>query len=838
MRSITFLWIVSLFTLTARSQSQTDALKARDANSNGLTVLITGATPSVTNGTLFKTNNASPTTITNFHGGVDSQRITVICGDTNSTIAKNANIFLAVGVKFTCALNASIQFVFSANSSTWMQSSATTTGSLPVALAPPTPSNKGTICYAAPWGFDTNSGLSWGNAKNSIMACYDALNSRQGGTIFVSDAGISNPVRACAISDPVGCGIWIMDGTDPNHLIPPAGWRKKLKPITIEGVGGSCLASASHVGPLTCVAAGSSADRDHPNIWLSGVSSGLAFYNLSFSYTGRPIVIGVDSTNNRNGLGGSSDVILSGITTMVQSSKGFGPSVDIGSNTFWIWIRDCEFSSVNFIDAPTADNRAAVLIDPGSGAGSGYVYVVDTNFNNGGFKIKAGTSPAIDIVARNITQEGDSTHAIPPTVWMTSVGACKSNQILVDSVGTADPGPMPPAPVRNDCGDAPPDDLVVLQSNGFPGIGGPATVLGGYSPNVSVGTVAAATVQQQGFIGGHVIGQHDSSRRSFAPTAVRFPNLASQIPGNWTINNAPHTTFTTGIAAPDGTNGAARAQYNTPGQSQIVVYSTTETLGVGDYLVGGAWVRSATLNGYTANNYTLLFGTGLCTLTISVRNATSENRGDGNWHWQWYVAKITGGRGLGSCQVFSYILFDKTHAVDVYAPVFYRIPAGTVSDNEVYQTALDLQSYPDTASAGDVSMLRGQRLSMSLPGSNFFIKHTGSLTADRKVTWQDLSGIVSETIASGTSTLGTLPIASNSCASTVSVLAPGVAITDSISWSFNSDPNGVTGYGAGTSGALSIWAFPTKDNVNFRVCNLTARSITPAAATLNWRVVR
>lgn len=93
-------------------------------------------------------------------------------------------------------------------------------------------------------------------------------------------------------------------------------------------------------------------------------------------------------------------------------------------------------------------------------------------------------------------------------------------------------------------------------------------------------------------------------------------------------------------------------------------------------------------------------------------------------------------------------------------------------------------------------------------------------------------------ISSGTAALGTGAINSNTCAAAVTVSASGVASTDAISWSFNADPNTVTGYGAGATGTLSIWSYPTANNINFRVCNLTAGSITPGAATLNWRVVR
>jgi hypothetical protein len=37
---------------------------------------------------------------------------------------------------------------------------------------------------------------------------------------------------------------------------------------------------------------------------------------------------------------------------------------------------------------------------------------------------------------------------------------------------------------------------------------------------------------------------------------------------------------------------------------------------------------------------------------------------------------------------------------------------------------------------------------------------------------------------------------------------------------------------------LTIIAYPTSDNVNFKVCNTTNASITPGPIALNWRVTR
>lgn len=94
------------------------------------------------------------------------------------------------------------------------------------------------------------------------------------------------------------------------------------------------------------------------------------------------------------------------------------------------------------------------------------------------------------------------------------------------------------------------------------------------------------------------------------------------------------------------------------------------------------------------------------------------------------------------------------------------------------------------------------------------------------------------TIANGTAAMGTGAISSGTCATVVTVSATGVATTDAIAYTPNTDPTAVTGYGPSASGSLYIWSYPTSNNVNFKVCNNTSGSITPSALTLNWRVTR
>lgn len=91
-------------------------------------------------------------------------------------------------------------------------------------------------------------------------------------------------------------------------------------------------------------------------------------------------------------------------------------------------------------------------------------------------------------------------------------------------------------------------------------------------------------------------------------------------------------------------------------------------------------------------------------------------------------------------------------------------------------------------------------------------------------------------IASGTAALGTSAIASGACATVVTVAAASVATTDVIDAGFNADPTGTAGYTP--PNVLTIYPYPTAGNVNFKVCNLTTASITPAAVTLNFKVRR
>jgi len=122
---VSILLLLCPFTLRAQTsygRIQTDRI------SNKQIIIITGATPDVSNGNVFKTNNGAPTTITNFLGGVDSQVITVNCGETNTTIQNGSNIVTSTGSNITCALNKVYGFIYDVAQAKWIQNSTGGTG--------------------------------------------------------------------------------------------------------------------------------------------------------------------------------------------------------------------------------------------------------------------------------------------------------------------------------------------------------------------------------------------------------------------------------------------------------------------------------------------------------------------------------------------------------------------------------------------------------------------------------------------------------------------------------------------------------------------------------------
>ena len=149
----------------------------------------------------------------------------------------------------------------------------------------------------------------------------------------------------------------------------------------------------------------------------------------------------------------------------------------------------------------------------------------------------------------------------------------------------------------------------------------------------------------------------------------------------------------------------------------------------------------------------------------------------------------------------------------------------------------------------DINPLTGQvtatHLASPLPvaqggTANAYFTVSGPASSAKTYTFPNANATIPQTIGNGTVSLGTPTVTSGTCTSAIDGgTATGVVTTDVIMATANADPTGVTGFAPATTGSLYVWAYPTADHVNFKLCNNTLASITPASAvTLNWRVIR
>lgn len=230
----------------------------------------------------------------------------------------------------------------------------------------------------------------------------------------------------------------------------------------------------------------------------------------------------------------------------------------------------------------------------------------------------------------------------------------------------------------------------------------------------------------------------------------------------------------------------------------------TSTCGDSTHALG--WTGSA----YNCQNVT---GTGNTGIPTNAQTGTS-------------YAVVTGDR-------LSYVTFSNSSAIAVSLPqagsagftanfafVTCDIGTGTATITPATSTISWSDGNSYTSAASTLALTTGQCAWIYSDNTNYFAIVRGKFTA------------------TGTAALGTGAISSGTCATVVTSAATGVATTDVIEASFNGDPTGVTGYTPSANGMLTIIAYPTSGNVNFKVCNNTASSITPGAITLNWRVAR
>jgi hypothetical protein len=334
--------------------------------------------------------------------------------------------------------------------------------------------------------------------------------------------------------------------------------------------------------------------------------------------------------------------------------------------------------------------------------------MTDSMMSGGGIYLGAAGPAPTSVQLRNVLLEGAwGTYHGPPLYFVkTSLGS-QANHVL-DAISQADSSieATVKVPVTQD-----PKRIVV--SNSYVKIKGPVTQFGN---TIAVDGPPSAG-RGLGIWQGRLYGQTDAARRGFPPTAVRFVNIADQNTANWGAKTGS-ATVTTGKTAPDGSSLAAELSSASGNQSRRVA-SANYTLAVGDWAVAGCWVRRASspvdagtdaamLSIGAPHSDNVFEGSGINNVYGRHPLGTAAD-GGGEWYWVSVVDKFAT-VGTATSSIRLELGVEANCPIWFFAPVCFRIAAGTIPDNEVWDYVTHMQTWPDTAAAGTITTLRGQKL--------------------------------------------------------------------------------------------------------------------------------
>ena len=538
------------------------------------------------------------------------------------------------------------------------------------------PATADAMCFVTLEGNDgTGDGLSWGTAKATPYSCLTTVlpgsstspPTAGNGVVFIS----GNNIPFGGPAAPNG-GWWMFGASDANYTAGKTGWMRAptTGAVRIECAVPSIIGANGHA-PMCQEYWGGNADNIHPPIWFSGFAGQASSKGLAFNYEGRGIVIGVDSNNSRSGNLGATSVELDSMAVnfgACTSGIHAGPGIDIGGNSFWIYLNDITVSgcvaeiysivastglsrSANVVTAQTTSTQDMVsgqtvvirnATDPTFNGSYVLTFVDGTHFTypNNGPNATSGGGQAFELNASAIAIDSGSgpgagyvyVHDAALNnggIWCRGgYNGCGLSAEHISYEGNFSNPDMPPVEIL-----APPTgdtyiyvNDVQLADNSVP-ICDVEMPLGGlYQPtgNINIqnatvcgsgavtsglvptnNTATALRIGQFGMAGNKIVANIDAGRRLFSPSVARYANLGSA-PGSFTPDSG--VTLTQGQPAPDGTNNAVLA-HNTNGVESLVVLGGlggTSTPSIGQTFIWGVWIQNAVSVG-TAPNPTPVF---------------------------------------------------------------------------------------------------------------------------------------------------------------------------------------------------------------------------------------
>lgn len=555
------------------------------------------------------------------------------------------------------------------------------------------------VRYVSANGNDTNDGLSWGTAKATVYAAYNALPSG-GGTIDIAGSvSVGNPLSA-------NDGLYIMGSNDPqwNSGATITGW------LAVKSVDFICAVPNSNTAfentPQCRESWGNQSNVTQPSLWLSGFNTSLHFKNITFLNAGRAANVGVESTGTIASGGGVQAVTFDDCAFTIHQASTSGPGVLIGDNTFWVFFNRPFFQG-NSADASssTVDAAYGLVIDPVGG--SGLIFINHAIASGGGIRAYQGNSAGTGLYIDGYQTE----NALQAMVDFPSGGVTLAR---IKDLEIADCGTFACNGVEVDGGNTAVQNNIVVE-NIFAPLVGPMQVVGGGLPFSGPASYASLpeVTGQYGDFAGHLNGvQVDAARRDFGPAAAYSNNLVNF---NKFTAFCSSCTQTTGITAPDGTTDAFEMSTTAGGQQVVSFYQAdAQSVSVGDYYIYGVWAKSVSGNDFNTGNpvtFTLLsdgYGTGDTCLSSGINSISSLTYAQSGWSFYRGICKISAAPVQAGPLLKANI--DSTHPAAYYGEVLYYFPVGSIGDNDAWEIYQNLAGIRTGCLQGQICGSNGQTL--------------------------------------------------------------------------------------------------------------------------------
>jgi hypothetical protein len=421
----------------------------------------------------------------------------------------------------------------------------------------------------------------------------------------------------------------------------------------------------------------------------------------------------------------------------IHAKAGIATAVPIRVKTwFWLWVEHCSLYSWSGCLPYSILFEQSVVT---SGGYTGLCNVYDTIINAHGFKITNSTSTTLssEFVFKDVTYE----NCLNDAVIIENTGTSYISKIKLDNFLVADPAVTTyllktTGAVRN---------IFVTNCDANVPLFNPAsekvTALKTDNARIFPYTSGTEVYPTEAYSEGWNLSFSDAIdaknlTTQSQPSVIPYTVLnVTQNVSSWVGESGG--VVTTGKRAPDGTLTAAEIAGSSGGA--VRVYDASHSVTIGDWLIGGVWVRSTEaakpINQILLqwSDTTVRLNDGATDYIFADTSLESSRSLDGSWKWVPFAIKVTtAGTGTSNIRFLLKYVSTVGGICEWWNPCLILIPASaSVSDFEAVRWSRNLNAFPNVGEAGTFALLNNQLL--QLGGG---VRHYSASAAPTTGTWK------------------------------------------------------------------------------------------------------